>query len=267
MAFCSTSSLPHFHNFNDAVEFYKNVKGIRGRTHLKPLKSDRRNPDAYWITADVDGDGNIRAVQCNLYRTPVLVYTPDHLIINAYDSRTTNDFINAISPRWLHAYMEGGQRFGIRGEGVFLGDLNDKLVIPVDANYQPKHGEVQAANLEAIVLNRTRASEARKTCKEVVALAVTTSKLDGYWEALRESPETPDDDTMRWLKGVLMVGNYRVSASKCFHYGFADIGVGSQEGLIPALKQWLYKREYVNQGCYDYIPAEYGVIPNQYRSV
>lgn len=260
--FGSITYLPRFHNYQDAVYHYNNTKGIRGRENIRPLKTNRRQPDNYRI--EMMGD----QVRCYLYRTPVLIYTPTQIIINTYNSRSTCDFINNISPYWLSASMQNGvQRFGIRGEGVFLGDLNDKLVIPVDANYQPKDGEVQAANLEAIVLNRTRASEARKTCKEVVALAVTTSKLDGYWYALRESTETPDDGTMRWLKGILEVGNYRVSASKCVHYGFAGNGVGSQEGLIPALKQWLYKREYVNQGCYDYIPAEYGVIPNEYRSV
>jgi len=261
--FGSITYLPRFHNYQDAVYHYNNTKGIRGRENIRPLRTNRRQPDNYRI--EMMGD----QVRCYLYRTPVLIYTPTQIIINTYNSRSTCDFINNISPYWLSASMQNGvQRIRVRERGWFLGGTSGHIIIPVDASYMPSGVEsVRAAKLEAIVLNRTRASEARKTCKEVVALAVTTSKLDGYWEALRQSTETPADDTMRWLKGILEVGNYRVSASKCFHYGFAGNGVGSQEGLIPALKQWLYKREYVNQGCYDYIPAEYGVIPNEYRSV
>jgi hypothetical protein len=272
----SITNLPRLHNFNDAVEFYTKTKGIRGREHLKPLKSTRRDPDSYKITVDRNVDGSIREVNCWLYNTPVLVYTPTALIVNGYCSMTTNSFIDNIAPYWLRAYMKNNQQvFYVSGEGEFLADTDGELVVSVDENYKPIKGEVRAAKLNKIVLNRTRANEARKETKDVIALATLTSKIDGYWTALVNSDEIAPDEETAWLKGILKNGHYRVNKYNGWrngewceyegHTGFGQWGKHSAEDLLKYLKQQLYAAQYRRHECFDYSPAPYGVIPKEWE--
>jgi hypothetical protein len=241
------TDLPRFHNFQDAVEQYKNTKGVRGREHIKPLKTSRRSPDLYRIEAEVDGGGNVRAVACYLYRTAVLTYTPDRLIVYGFNSQTTNRFIDSIAPHWLRAYMRNNEQvFCIRSEGEFLADTNNKLVVHVDEKYMPVGGSVKAAKLNSVVLNKTRAAKARKSVKDVVELARVTSKMDGYWQGLVESSEEITDHVLGRLRGILWARRYQVKT-------------------FERLKQHLYKAEYDYQECYDYAPAPYGVIPKTYE--
>lgn len=261
--FGSVKGLPRFNNYQEAVEFARNTKGIRGREHIIPLKQNRRDPNSYRIEMDKHG-----VVSCVLYRTAVLQYFPDQLIINAYQSMTTNSFINEIAPRWLQAYMTSGQRFWVRGEGDFVAGKNDKVVIYVDENYEPIKGGVVAAKLEAIVLNKTRAAESRKKTKDVVELARVTSKIDGYWQALVDSKENIDDPTTEWLQGLLKVGFYRMWTSyrgEERHHIHGSYPKESTADLLPTLKKHLYQKQYAADECYDYVPAEYGVVPTMWR--
>lgn len=262
--FGSIKGLPRFNNYQDAVNFYNETKPIRGRTHIIPLKLNRRDPDSYRIEMDRHG-----VVICWLYRTPVLTYTPNQLIINAFSSMTTNQFINEISPYWLQAYMKDGQKFMVRGEGEFLPMENGKVVINVDEKYEPVKGKVEAAELLKITLNKTRAAESRKQCKGVVELARVTSKIDGYWQALVESKDIAPDEDTAWLKGILKNGKYRVHQGyrgEChyFKYGYPK---DSAAELLPRLKAFIYQRQYDHDECYDYSPAEYGVVPKMWSRV
>lgn len=275
--FGSVTGLPRLHNFNDAVEFYNNVKGIRGREHLKPLKSSRRDPDSYRVTADKNVDGVITSVSCWLYNTPVLVYTPDSLIVNGYASMTTNSFITNIAPYWLGAFMKNNQQvFYVRDEGQFLSDINGKVSITVNPEtYSPTKGGVKAAKLTKVVLNRTRANEARKECKAVVALATLTAKIDGYWDALMKSEDIAPDEETAWLKGILKNGNYRVHKYNGWrnntwceydgHTGFGQWGKYSASELVKYLKRQLYEAQYRQEECFDYEPSPYGVIPKEWE--
>ena len=272
----SVTNLPRLHNFNDAVAYYTKTKGIRGREHLKPLKSTRRDPDSYKITVDRNADGSIREVNCWLYNTPVLVYTPTALLVNGYCSMTTNSFIESIAPYWLRAYMKNNsQVFYVSGEGVFLADTDGELVINVDENYKPIKGEVRAAKLTKITLNKSRAAQARKETKEVIALATLTSKIDGYWEALTRSDEIAPDEETAWLKGILKNGNYRINKYNGWrngewceyegHTGFGQWGKYSAGELLAYLKQQLYTAQYRQHDCYDHTPSPYGVIPREWE--
>ena len=260
--------LPRFNNFQDACEYYNNTKGIRGRTYIRPLKTNRRDPDNYSIDAVVDKDGEILAVACWLYRTPVLVYKPDSITVNLYESRTTNNFINEISPYWLSAYMRGGQKLYVSAEGEFIGS---RIEIAVDDKYMPVKGGVSGQYaIEKIVLNRKRAAESRSVCKGVVELARITSKVDGYWRALVDSKDESDDENLIWLRGWLRNAGYRCYEGyrgRYVHYSNGCHSKNSQEEVLPSLVKWLYNKQYDMDGCYDYEPAPYGVIPKNYRSV
>lgn len=248
MSYGHINYLPRIHNFKDAVELYNNTKGIRGRENIRPLKMNRRDPDTYQIEA-VRLYGEIVAVQCWLYNTPVLIYTPDQLRINGYCSMTTNSFIDGIAPHWLRVWKQDGQQvFSIRGEGEFLAAGSDAVVVPVDEKYMPVSGKVEAAELDMVVLNRARAAEARKSVKDVVELARVTSKVDGYWKALMDTPDADkiDDPTLRQLRGILWAHRYRIQT-------------------LDQLKQHLYQAEYDYQQCYDHTPAEYGFIPKNWE--
>lgn len=244
MAYSNLNDLPRFHTFQDAVEYHKNTKGIRGRTNIIPLKLNRRDPDTYRIEAEIDSGGNYRSVSCYLYRTPVLIYTPDRLIVTPYCSMTTNSFIDGIAPHWLRAYMRNGQKFRVRGHGEFVAEYTGKLIVSVDGVYNPV--KVEADKLINVVLNRTRAAEARKSMKPLIDLARATSKLDGYWDNLRNCTDKIEDPLLAHLHRLLQIwGVWRLT--------------------FDSLKQKIYIAEYDNQDCYDRAPAEYGVIPNRYE--
>ena len=273
--FAQLTDLPRLLDFNDAVEFYTNTNGIRGRENVIPLKRSRRSPDAYRISAVKDVEGNICSIECWLYRTPVLTYTPERLIIEGYCSQTTNAFINEIAPFWLGVRMQDSQQvFCVGSEGLFLSDIHGRLEIPVDANYTPIKGEVKAAQLLEVVLNRTRAAEARKECKSLIALATMTAKIDGYWEALVKSTDIAPDEETAWLKGVLKMGGYRIvdrytfmdgtGGNRPHHYLFGQADL-SATPLLQRLKSHVYNAQYNEQRCYDKTPAPYGVIPNRYE--
>lgn len=267
MSFGRVLDMPRFENYNEALAYFTKTKGIRGRLHLKPLKSSRRDPDHYRI--DINKDGGI---ECWLYQTPVLIYYPDKLVVNTFDSRTTVGFVDDVAPRWMYSYqyqgtqiiavchqMEGG------ASGQFIGT---RIEVAVDKDYQPIKGGVSASKLNKVVLNKTRAAQSRKQCKDVIELARVTSKIDGYWQALKENDETPEEPAMQWLKNILKIGGYYTGErwnGNTYHTGFGSWGESSAELLLPRLKQHLFKAMYKNDGCYDYVPSPYGVVPKKWR--
>lgn len=171
MSFGRVLDMPRFENYNEAKKFFDETKGIRGRLHLKPLKSSRRDPDHYRI--DINPLGGI---ECWLYQTPVLIYYPDHLVVNTFDSRTTVGFVDDVAPRWMYSYQyQGTQIISVGGEGSFIGT---RIEVPVDKDYQPIKGQVRSAQLEKVTLNKKRAAESRKQCAEVIELARVTSKVE-----------------------------------------------------------------------------------------
>lgn len=267
MSFGRVLDMPRFENYNEALAYFTKTKGIRGRLHLKPLKSSRRDPDHYRI--DINKDGGI---ECWLYQTPVLTYYPDKLVVNTFDSRTTCAFVDDIAPRWLWSFIQGGtqiigvcHQMGSGAAGYFIGN---RIEVGVDKDYRPVKGGVRSAQLEKVVLNRTRAAQARKQCAEVLELARVTSKVDGYWAALKDSDEVIEEQAMQWLKNILKIGGYyqheRWNGS-VVHAGFNSWGEPSAELLLPRMKKHLYKAMYKNDGCYDYERAPYGVIPKEWR--
>lgn len=268
--FGSVKGLPRFNNYQEAVEFAQNTKGIRGRDHIIPLKNNRRDPDSYRIEMDRHG-----VVICWLYRTPVLQYFPNSLVVTAFCSQTTNQFINEIAPYWLRAYMQSGQKFRVlHGEGEFLPCENGRVIVNVNPEtYQPIKGGVKAARLNAITLNKTRAAESRKKAKGVIELARVTSKIDGYWEALAKSDERPEDNDMSWLKHMLKQGSYRAykrswRGDDYFdHYFAGGYPKASAAELLTRLKAKIYESLYDEDECYDYSPAEYGFVPKMWVRV
>lgn len=259
--FGQVSDLPHLANYTQALKKFNETKGIRGRTHIKPLKTNRRDPDSYQIKQNPLG-----GIECWLYQTPVLIYYPNELVINTFDSRTTCCFVDDIAPNgiWANQY-QSTMVVSIMGEGQFIGS---SIRIPMDENYLPIKGAVESYKLDQVVLNRTRAAEARKMCKDVIALAQVTSKLDGYWESLRASKEETDDENLDWLRRLLDIGGYSRRErwdGSMYHCGFGSWGERSAEDLLPRLKQRLYQRTYEQENCYDYIAAPYGVVPKNWR--
>ena len=237
--FGHVTDLPRFENYHEALAYFEQTKGVRGRTHIKPLKTTRRSPDEYRI--DVNPNGG---VECWLYRTPVLIYYPDRLVVNCYDSRTTCSFVDDVAPRWLWSQMRGGtQIVRVVGEGAFVGN---HVEVSVDGVYNPIAGQVSASKLNKVVLNKTRAAQARKAVKDVVELARVTSKLDGYWMALRCNDDHIEDNAMWHLRRALQTW-------------------GAWAMTFETLKQKLYLMEYQAQQCYDYEPVPYGTIPKEWR--
>lgn len=272
MSFGYVSDLPRLENYEQALTYFNQTKGVRGRTHIKPLKINRRDPDSYQIDVVKVGDA-IVAVQCWLYNTPVLEYYKDRIVVNTWNSRTTCGFVDSIAPYWLQAGMrQDRMRLFVRGEGQFMSDFhkNESVTIHVDNQYAPIKGGVKAGVFNEVVLNRTRAAAARKELKPIMELARATSKLDGYWLALRQTSEEIEDETMCKLRALLDANGYSVregwNGSTVHSMGHVW-GMASQEQLLPTLKKRAYLYAYRANNCYDRAPAPYGVIPKNWELV
>ena len=100
------SGIPSIDNYADAVARWESTKHIRGRdVTCKPL-GRRDYVDSFRIFKGADG-----AIQCILYNTPVVTFTPeDNIVIDVagYNSGSSRKFIDEVTPYGLSASVFDG---------------------------------------------------------------------------------------------------------------------------------------------------------------
>ena len=104
------SDMPRFYNYESAHRFYRTTKPIR-TTGAIPLRSNRRQHDQYDVRMGCDSHGEY--VACRHYRTELVkFYENGNIGIYPYNSQTSRNFINAVSPFQLsvlagHPVLDG----------------------------------------------------------------------------------------------------------------------------------------------------------------
>lgn len=98
------SEIRSIDNYAEALAKWEGTKHIRGRaTDQRPL-GRRDYVDSFRILKQENG-----AIQCILYNTPVVTFTPeDNIVINTggfFNSGSTRKFIDEVSPNGIAAYV------------------------------------------------------------------------------------------------------------------------------------------------------------------
>ena len=175
-----------------SYEFYKhkweNTKPIRGRSKdVRPIDKYRRYRD--WETIEkrlvrCDGGVEQEVYACHLYDTDVVSYYPDGSIglqIMTWATPSTADFMATHSPFyvckkynkiWVYPRGHGvDEAYPIPHEGEL------RLVMGADGHYKPEN----PVKIEKVVVDRTKAKEAREKIKPFIDWARSFNKLTDGW--------------------------------------------------------------------------------------
>ena len=177
---------------NRCYEFFKEkwekTKPIRGRSvDVRPIDNYRRYRD--WETIEkrlvrCDGGVEQEVYACHLYQTDVVLYYPDGSIglqIGSWATPTTADFMTCHSPFYIckrynkiWVYPNGhsvDEAYPIPEEGEL------RLVVGADGSYKPD----RPIKIEKVVVDRTKAKDAREKIKPFIEWAKSFNKLTDGW--------------------------------------------------------------------------------------
>ena len=170
-----------------SYEFYKhkweNTKPIRGRSvDVRPIDKYRRYRD--WETIEKRQINGQEVYACHLYDTDVVSYYPDGAIglqINTWATPTTAAFMSCHSPFYvckkynkIWVYPRGhsvDEAYPIPNGGEL------RLVMGADGYYKPEN----PVKIEKVVVDRTKAKEAREKIKPFIEWARSFNKLTDGW--------------------------------------------------------------------------------------
>jgi hypothetical protein len=122
MGYATVMNVPKIHNYADALKRYDNTKPIKGRADDPRPLGERRYVDTYSIRKNIWTD----AIECILYKTPVIKFTTeDEVIINIdnWPSASTCQFISRV--------LSGVGAYRVRGEVVLgFSGTDAKAMLP-----------------------------------------------------------------------------------------------------------------------------------------
>ena len=169
-------------------EKWEKTKPIRGRSvDVRPIDNYRRYRD--WETIEkrfvrCDGGVEQEVYACHLYQTDVVLYYPDGSIglqIGSWATPTTADFMTCHSPFYIckrynkiWVYPNGhsvDEAYPIPEEGEL------RLVVGADGSYKPD----RPIKIEKVVVDRTKAKDAREKIKPFIEWAKSFNKLTDGW--------------------------------------------------------------------------------------
>ena len=173
MGYATITRVPYLRDYEQALKLYEGVKPLRGRNpEVRPM-GNRRDADTYSIRKNGDD------VECVLYKTPVVTFKPDGVVViynNGYDTASTNQFINQVVDipaqhvRGVCVLTIGGKKY----------PLGDKHTLTLKANGDAKSGRFDVLDAEVLkgyVLNRTKANIVRERYKPFLTYAKTMLKI------------------------------------------------------------------------------------------
>jgi len=168
-------------------EFYKNkwenTKPIRGRSvDVRPIDNRRRYRD--WETIEKRQVNGQDVYACHLYQTDVVMYYPDGSIglrIDSWATPTTADFMSCHSPFYI---CKRYNRIWVYPKGHSVDEAYPipeteelRLVMGEDGSYKPD----RPIKIEKVVIDRTKAKEAREKIKPFIDWAKSFNRLTDGW--------------------------------------------------------------------------------------
>lgn len=159
MGYATVCNIPRIHNYKDAFNKWQSTKPIRGREpEIRPL-GERRDCDSYSIRKDVCTE----VIECVLYKTPVVRFTPDNEVLISFGqwtSASTCQFITRLVVG-VGAHQARGTVVLHFNKGVkAIVEQGEELVLVQDSNgaWMPK---VKQTHYDYRV-NRKEANNVRK---------------------------------------------------------------------------------------------------------
>lgn len=126
MGYQTVKKVPTFRDYETAHRWWGNTKPIRGRSvDLRPL-AERRYADCYSIRKDSQTD----AIECVLYKTPVVTFMPDgeiHIRNGGYATASTHMFIQEVLGSGVHVNGQRGKTI-VRFSGHALALCNNEML-------------------------------------------------------------------------------------------------------------------------------------------
>jgi hypothetical protein len=170
-----------------SYEFYKdkweNTKPIRGRAvDVRPI--DRYRRYRTWETIEKRQINGQDVYAAHLYDTDVVSYYPDGSIglrIDTWATPTTADFMSMHSPFYickkynkLWVYPKG---HGVDEAYPIPDNAELKLIVDAEGRYKPE----KPIKIEKVVVDRSKAKEARERIKPFIDWARSFNKLTDGW--------------------------------------------------------------------------------------
>ena len=176
-------NVPRIRDYAEAIKQFNNSKPIRGRDEEKRPLGDRRNVDTYSIRKNVWTE----AVECVLYKTPVVKFTTEGEIILNIDnwpSASTCQFINRVVPSVSANRVRGDVVLHFADNSKAMLPAKGELALVQDSNgrWFPKVKQV----LYDYRVNRKEANNVRKQVSQFKDYLSGVIKLKGEDRVLNE---------------------------------------------------------------------------------
>jgi hypothetical protein len=164
-------------------EKWEKTKPIRGRSvDVRPIDNYRRYRD--WETIEKRQVNGQDVYACHLYQTDVVMYYPDGSIglrIDSWATPTTADFMSCHTPFYIckrynkiWVYPKGHSV----DEAYPIPETEElRLVKGADGSYKPD----RPIKIEKVVVDRTKAKEARDKIKPFIEWAKSFNRLTDGW--------------------------------------------------------------------------------------
>lgn len=168
MGYATVMNVPRIANYKEAYSWWNNVKPVRGRTENDPNTpsrplGERRDVDTYSIRKNVWTE----AVECVLYQTPVVTFTPDDEVkikLGRWSSASTCQFISRVLGSISASRVRGDVVLGFVGGGKAMVRDHEELVLVKNSHghWQPK----QKQTLYDYRVSRKEANNVRKSVSQ-----------------------------------------------------------------------------------------------------
>lgn len=160
MGYATVMNVPKIHNYADALKRYDNTKPIKGRDDEPRPLGERRYVDTYSIRKNVWTE----AIECILYKTPVVKFTTEgEIIINIdnWPSSSTCQFIDRVIPSVRANRVKGQVVLHFADNSKAMLPARGELTLVRDSNgrWTPKVKQT----LYDYRVNRKEANNVRKT--------------------------------------------------------------------------------------------------------
>ncbi len=222
MGYATVCNIPRIHNYKDAFNKWQSTKPIRGREpEIRPL-GERRDCDTYSIRKNVWTD----VIECVLYKTPVVKFTPDNEILISF-----GQWASASTCQFITRLVVGVGANQARGNVVLhfnkgvkaIVEQGDELVLvqDPDGNWMPKAKQT----LYDYRVNRKEANNVRKL----------VSQFHDYMSGMVK------------LRAEPVQGYYGTISHKAVQATYADLvevfgelkQTGGSEYLRPNVDEWI----------------------------
>ncbi len=206
MGYATVRNVPRITCYKHAKEIHDGIKPLRGRSpELRPL-GNRRDADTYSIR--MNGD----AVECVLYKTPVVTIYPDETVIlreAGWSTVSTRQFITRLTG--FNAYGKGGKSVvSIDGGDHVIPEDGALTLLRRPAGSLSKYEVVGSALIKAYAMDRAKVTNVRKRYAEFLRYTKNMVKLRTVVETKQSYGGQTFEQTVMTITGEELLNAFGV---------------------------------------------------------